>query len=293
MNRLALAIDPLEHTPPPESPDVERSTDPVLVSLSDVHLSYGAASVLNGIDLSVRRGEAVSIIGPSGSGKSTILRCINGLITPHRGEIRVDGVDVRAQHTDAQKIALRKRIGFVFQQYNLFPHLSVFANLTIAPVSVLGRSRAEAEHDAHALLKKVRLADKANAYPGELSGGQQQRVAIARTLAMRPDLILFDEVTSALDPETVGEVLNVIGELVDDGQTCVLVTHEMRFAEDVSDEVFFTEGGVIVEHGAPSQIFGAPENDRTRLFLQRARGEDGRALRKRARSNAALALATI
>ncbi|WP_213776750.1 amino acid ABC transporter ATP-binding protein [Caballeronia sp. dw_276] len=293
MNRLALAIDPLEHTPPPESPDVERSTDPVLVSLSDVHLSYGAASVLNGIDLSVRRGEAVSIIGPSGSGKSTILRCINGLITPHRGEIRVDGVDVRAQHTDAQKIALRKRIGFVFQQYNLFPHLSVFANLTIAPVSVLGRSRAEAEHDAHALLKKVRLADKANAYPGELSGGQQQRVAIARTLAMRPDLILFDEVTSALDPETVGEVLNVIGELVDDGQTCVLVTHEMRFAEDVSDEVFFTEGGVIVEHGAPSQIFGAPENDRTRLFLQRARGEDRRALRKRARSNAALALATI
>jgi polar amino acid transport system ATP-binding protein len=293
MNRLALAIDPLEHTPPPESPDVERSTDPVLVSLSDVHLSYGAASVLNGIDLSVRRGEAVSIIGPSGSGKSTILRCINGLITPHRGEIRVDGVDVRAQHTDAQKIALRKRIGFVFQQYNLFPHLSVFANLTIAPVSVLGRSRAAAEHDAHALLKKVRLADKANAYPGELSGGQQQRVAIARTLAMRPDLILFDEVTSALDPETVGEVLNVIGELVDDGQTCVLVTHEMRFAEDVSDEVFFTEGGVIVEHGAPSQIFGAPENDRTRLFLQRARGEDRRALRKRARSNAALALATI
>lgn len=163
MNRLALAIDPLEHTPPTECPDVERSTDAVLVSLSDVHLSYGAASVLNGIDLSVRRGEAVSIIGPSGSGKSTILRCINGLITPHRGEIRVDGVDVRAQHTDAQKIALRKRIGFVFQQYNLFPHLSVFANLTIAPVSVLGRSRAEAEHDAHALLKKVRLADKANA----------------------------------------------------------------------------------------------------------------------------------
>ncbi|MDP9156348.1 MAG: amino acid ABC transporter ATP-binding protein [Pseudomonadota bacterium] len=264
-----------------------------MVSLSDVHLSFGAAPVLNGINLSVRRGEAVSIIGPSGSGKSTILRCINGLIAPQHGEIRVDGIDVRAQHTDAQKIALRKRIGFVFQQYNLFPHLSVLANLTIAPVSVLGRSRAEAEHDAHALLKKVRLADKAHAYPGELSGGQQQRVAIARTLAMRPDLILFDEVTSALDPETVGEVLNVIGELVDDGQTCVLVTHEMRFAEDVSDEVFFTEGGVIVEHGEPSQIFGAPYNDRTRLFLQRARGEDRRALRKRSRSNAALALATL
>ena len=293
MNRLALAVDPLERTPPSVDREVKKSADPVLVSLSDVHLSFGAAPVLNGINLSVRRGEAVSIIGPSGSGKSTILRCINGLIAPQRGEIRVDGIDVRAQHTDAQKIALRKRIGFVFQQYNLFPHLSVLANLTIAPVSVLDCSRAEAEHDAHALLKKVRLADKAHAYPGELSGGQQQRVAIARTLAMRPDLILFEEVTSALDPETVGEVLNVIGELVDDGQTCVLVTHEMRFAEDVSDEVFFTEGGVIVEHGEPSQIFGAPDNDRTRLFLQRARGEDRRALRKRSRSNAALALATL
>ncbi|OTP65387.1 MULTISPECIES: amino acid ABC transporter ATP-binding protein [Burkholderiaceae] len=293
MNRLALAVDLLEHTPPSVDREVNESADPVLVFLSDVHLSFGAAPVLNGINLSVRRGEAVSIIGPSGSGKSTILRCINGLIAPQRGEIRVDGIDVRAQYTDAQKIALRKRIGFVFQQYNLFPHLSVLANLTIAPVSVLGRSRAEAEHDAHALLKKVRLADKAHAYPGELSGEQQQRVAIARTLAMRPDLILFDEVTSALDPETVGEVLNVIGELVDDGQTCVLVTHEMRFAEDVSDEVFFTERGVIVEHGEPSQIFGAPDNDRTRLFLQRARGEDRRALRKRSRSNAALALATL
>jgi polar amino acid transport system ATP-binding protein len=301
MNRLALALNPLERTPPSISQERARTNDPVLVSLSDVHLSFGAAPVLNGIDLSVRRGEAVSIIGPSGSGKSTILRCINGLIAPQRGEIRVDGIDVRAQHTDAQKIALRKRIGFVFQQYNLFPHLSVLTNLTIAPMSVLGRSRAEAEYDAHVLLKKVRLADKANAYPGELSGGQQQRVAIARTLAMRPELILFDEVTSALDPETVGEVLNVIGELVDDGQTCVLVTHEMRFAEDVSDEVFFTEGGVIVEHGEPSQIFGAPENDRTRLFLQRARGDDRRALRKRSRSNsgtssrsnAALVLATL
>lgn len=271
MNRLALAVDPLERTPPSVDREVKKSADPVLVSLSDVHLSFGAAPVLNGINLSVRRGEAVSIIGPSGSGKSTILRCINGLIAPQRGEIRVDGIDVRAQYTDAQKIVLRKRIGFVFQQYNLFPHLSVLANLTIAPVSVLGRSRAEAEHDAHALLKKVRLADKAHAYPGELSGGQQQRVAIARTLAMRPDLILFDEVTSALDPETVGEVLNVIGELVDDGQTCVLVTHEMRFAEDVSDEVFFTEGGVIVEHGEPSQIFGARQRPHAALPATRAR----------------------
>ena len=292
MNRLALALNPLQDTAPvahaPARPGVTGNTDPVLVSLRDVHLSYGVVPVLKGIDLCVRRGEAVSIIGPSGSGKSTLLRVINGLIAPQQGEVLVDGIDVRAQRTDAQKIALRKRIGFVFQQYNLFPHLSVLANLTIAPMSVLGRSRAEAEHDAHALLAKVRLEHR----PSELSGGQQQRVAIARTLAMRPDLILFDEVTSALDPETVGEVLTVIGELVDDGQTCVLVTHEMRFAEDVSDEVFFTEGGVIVEHGAPSQIFGAPENERTRLFLQRARGDDRRALRKRSRSSAALALAT-
>lgn len=249
-------------------------SDSALLSLRDVRLSYGATAVLNGIDLSVRRGQAVSIIGPSGSGKSTILRCINGLIAPHSGQITVDGIDVRAQKTDAQRIALRKRIGFVFQQYNLFPHLSVLDNLTIAPMRVLGRSRAEAESDAHALLSKVRLGDKVKAFPGALSGGQQQRVAIARTLAMRPDLILFDEVTSALDPETVGEVLNVIGELADEGQTCVLVTHEMRFAEDISDEVFFTEGGVIVEHGSAQQLFGNPVHERTRLFLQRARGED-------------------
>jgi polar amino acid transport system ATP-binding protein len=243
-----------------------------LVSLRDVHLSFGGTPVLKGIDLTIRRGEALSIIGPSGSGKSTILRCINGLLAPQRGEVRVDGIDVAAQRTDAQKIALRKRIGFVFQQYNLFPHLSVLQNLTIAPVRVLGRSRAEAEHAAHALLAKVRLADKARAYPGELSGGQQQRVAIARALAMAPELILFDEVTSALDPQTSDEVLNVIGELVDEGLTCVLVTHEMRFAQAISDEVVFTEGGVIVEAGPPEQIFHAPRHERTRFFLQRTSG---------------------
>ncbi len=291
MSPLALKThdDPLERqsaaVPPRQA--TQRDPDPVLVSMRDVHLSFGASEVLRGIDLTVRRGEAVSIIGPSGSGKSTLLRCINGLITPQRGEVIVDNIDVRAQQSDVQKIALRKRIGFVFQQYNLFPHLSVLDNLSIAPIRVLGRSRAESEDDAQALLKKVRLADKARAFPGELSGGQQQRVSIARTLAMRPDLILFDEVTSALDPETAGEVLTVIGELVDDGMTCVLVTHEMRFAEDISDEVFFTEGGVIVEHGAPSQLFGSPENERTRLFLQRARGDDRRASRRRARSSLA------
>jgi len=240
---------------------------PALVTLRDVHLSYGDAAVLRGIDLTVRRNQAVSIIGPSGSGKSTILRCINGLIAPKRGEVRMGGVDVGALKRDEEKIALRKRIGFVFQQYNLFPHLSALQNLTIAPMRVLGASRAEAEHAAHALLAKVRLADKAGAYPGELSGGQQQRIAIARALAMQPELILFDEVTSALDPQTVGEVLNVIGELVDEGLTCVLVTHEMRFAEDISDRVAYTEGGVIVEEGAPEQIFHAPRDERTRRFL--------------------------
>ena len=268
MNRIALASTFDE---PPVS---ESQTRDALLSIHDLHLAYDGVPVLNGIDLTVKRGQAVSIIGPSGSGKSTILRCINGLVSPQRGSIHIDGIDVRAQHSDAQRTALRKRVGFVFQQYNLFPHLSVLDNLTIAPRRVLGKSRAEAEHDAHALLAKVRLADKAQAYPGALSGGQQQRVAIARTLAMRPDLILFDEVTSALDPETVGEVLNVIGELADEGQTCVLVTHEMRFAAEISDEVFFTERGVIVEHGPAAQLFGHPRNERTRLFLQRARGED-------------------
>ncbi|MFM0324282.1 amino acid ABC transporter ATP-binding protein [Caballeronia glebae] len=268
MNRIALAptFD--------EAPASDRHAQNALLSIRDLHLDYGGGPVLNGIDLTVKRGQAVSIIGPSGSGKSTILRCINGLVTPQRGSIHIDGIDVRAQQSDAERIALRKRVGFVFQQYNLFPHLNVLDNLTIAPRRVLGKSRAEAESDAHALLAKVRLADKAHAYPGALSGGQQQRVAIARTLAMRPDLILFDEVTSALDPETVGEVLNVIGELAGEGQTCVLVTHEMRFAAEISDEVFFTERGVIVEHGPAGQLFGQPRNERTRLFLQRARGED-------------------
>ncbi|WP_250517638.1 amino acid ABC transporter ATP-binding protein [Caballeronia sp. INDeC2] len=257
---------------PPSGHDAEA-----LVTLRNVHLSYGDAAVLRGIDLIVRRNQAVSIIGPSGSGKSTILRCINGLIAPERGEVRVNGVDVASLKRDDEKIALRKRIGFVFQQYNLFPHLNALENLTIAPMRVLGASRAEAEHTAHALLAKVRLADKAHAYPGELSGGQQQRVAIARALAMRPELILFDEVTSALDPQTVGEVLNVIGELVDEGLTCVLVTHEMRFAEDISDRVAYTEGGVIVEEGSPEQIFHAPRDERTRRFLDSTQSRTRRA----------------
>ncbi|MBO9535568.1 amino acid ABC transporter ATP-binding protein [Herbaspirillum sp.] len=241
-----------------------------LVSLRDVHLTLGGNAILRGIDLEVQRGQAVSIIGPSGSGKSTILRCITGLLHPQQGQILVDGVELGALRSEAQLARLRQRVGFVFQQYNLFPHLTVLENLVMAPVRILGLDRSTARSRALALLERVRLAGKADAYPGELSGGQQQRVAIARALAMQPELILFDEVTSALDPEMVGEVLAVIRELVQEGMTCVLVTHEMRFAEEVSDQVHFIESGRVVEHGAASHIFSAPDNDRTRAFLNRA-----------------------
>jgi polar amino acid transport system ATP-binding protein len=243
-----------------------------LVALRNVHLAFGATPVLNGIDLEVRRGQAVSIIGSSGSGKSTILRCMNGLLAPQRGEVIIGGTSVRSLTTEAQLIALRKRVGFVFQQYNLFPHMTVLENLIIAPVRILGRDRDASRAEAMALLERVGLAHKVHAYPGQLSGGQQQRVAIARALAMRPELLLFDEVTSALDPETVGEVLGVIRDLVRDGMTCVLVTHEMRFAEEISDYVYFTEAGAIVEHGPGERIFRAPSNPRTRAFLARGLG---------------------
>lgn len=250
-----------------------RAVELPLVSLRDVHLAFGQTEVLKGIDVEVRPGQAVSIIGPSGSGKSTILRCITGLLRPQRGAIEVGGVRVDALKTESELIALRKRVGFVFQQYNLFPHLSVLENLVISPIKVNGQPRAQAQALARELLAKVRMDHKENAYPGELSGGQQQRVAIARALALRPELILFDEVTSALDPEMVGEVLTVIRDLVQDGLTCVLVTHEMRFAQEVSDAVYFTEAGRIVEHGPPARIFGRPDSERTRAFLQRASAE--------------------
>ncbi|MET7246564.1 amino acid ABC transporter ATP-binding protein [Methylobacterium sp. EM32] len=239
-----------------------------LVALEDVHLSFGQNEVLKGIDMTVSRGEAVSIIGPSGSGKSTILRCINALLAPSAGRITVNGVRVDALRTEAERIALRKRIGIVFQQYNLFPHLTVLDNITIAPVRILKEKRGQAERHARELLDRVRLSDKVAAYPGQLSGGQQQRVAIARALAMRPDLVLFDEVTSALDPETVGEVLAVIRGLVREGMTSLLVTHEMRFAEEISDRIVFTENGRIVEDGPPDQIFHRSQNPRIRQFVR-------------------------
>lgn len=241
--------------------------DAPLVRLRDVHLTLGANKVLRGIDLDVRKGDTTSIIGPSGAGKSSILRCINGLLAPDRGEITVGSTAVHTLKTEAEQIALRKRIGFVFQQYNLFPHKTALENIMMAPITVLKQDRAEVEARARALLKKVRLAGKEGAYPGELSGGQQQRVAIARSLAMRPDVMLFDEVTAALDPETKKDVLTTIQDLARDGMTCLVVTHEMGFAREVSNRVYFTEGGLIVEHAPPAEFFSNPQDPRTREFL--------------------------
>jgi polar amino acid transport system ATP-binding protein len=244
---------------------------PVLVRLSNVHLTLGNTEVLQGVDLQVSQGQALTIIGPSGSGKSTLLRCINGLVTPQQGEIYIGNTAVHQLRNETQRIALRKRVGFVFQQYNLFPHLSVLENIMIAPVRILHQPKDQVRERAISLLKQVRLENKANSYPGELSGGQQQRVAIARALAMEPELVLFDEVTSALDPETVGEVLTVIRELIASGMTCVLVTHEMRFAREVSDQVVFTEHGRIVEQGTPEQVFAQPSHLRTHRFINALR----------------------
>ncbi|MGV1871933.1 MULTISPECIES: amino acid ABC transporter ATP-binding protein [Agrobacterium] len=243
------------------------STDTAIVKLEDVHLSFGNTQVLKGIDLTVNKGDAVSIIGPSGSGKSTLLRCINALAMPQSGRITVARTRVDELTKESERIELRKRVGIVFQQYNLFPHLTVLDNIVLAPTRILGANRTATEKLARELLEKVRLSEKADAYPGQLSGGQQQRVAIARALAMKPELVLFDEVTSALDPETVGEVLWVIRDLIRDGMTSILVTHEMRFAEEISDTVVFTENGRIVAHGSPKEIFHDSDNSRIRQFV--------------------------
>ncbi|MCG5241308.1 amino acid ABC transporter ATP-binding protein [Azospirillum doebereinerae] len=240
-----------------------------LIEMRDVHKSFGSTAVLKGVSLSVRDGGVVCIIGPSGSGKSTILRCINGLMTIDKGTIRVGSFAVETLKSDKQLVPLRHQVAMVFQQYNLFPHRTVLQNLTMAPVQVLGENPAAVRERALALLAKVRLTGKQHAYPGELSGGQQQRVAIARALAMQPKVILFDEVTAALDPEMVSEVLNVIRDLAREGMTCVLVTHEMRFAQEVADEVFFTDRGVIVEHGPPATIFQNPTDPRLKAFLDK------------------------
>ncbi len=236
-----------------------------IISLNDVRKSFGTLEVLKGISLDVMKGEVICIIGPSGSGKSTLIRCINGLNDIQGGSIKVEGQEVHDAKLD--KLELRKKVGMVFQQYNLFPHKTALENVMMAPIKVLKQNKAEVETRARALIKKVRLEGKENSYPGELSGGQQQRVAIARSLAMNPDVMLFDEVTAALDPETVKEVLVTIRELAEEGMTCILVTHEMGFAREVADHIYFTDRGVIVEHGPPATFFTEASDPRTQEFL--------------------------
>ena len=239
--------------------------DQPIVQLSNVHKSFGPVEVLKGVSLSVSKGEVICIIGPSGSGKSTLIRCVNALVPVTSGIIRVEGIEVNDPGLD--KLALRRKVGMVFQQYNLFPHKTVLQNVMMAPIHVLKQDPREVEARARALIDKVRLSGKEMSYPGQLSGGQQQRVAIARSLAMRPDIMLFDEVTAALDPETVKEVLVTIRELAEDGMTCLLVTHEMNFARNVADHVYFTDRGVIVEHGRSAEFFSSASDERTRRFL--------------------------
>mgnify|MGYP000871242691 CR=1 FL=1 len=237
-----------------------------MIELKDVRKSFGKNEVLKGINLQIDKGEVVVIIGPSGSGKSTILRTMNYLEEPTSGHVIVDGMDL----SDKNKLnAVRTEVGMVFQNFNLFPHMTVLDNLTLAPVNVRKTDKKEAQDIAMKLLERVGLADKAQMYPDSLSGGQKQRVAIARALAMKPKVMLFDEPTSALDPEMVREVLDVMKSLADEGMTMVIVTHEMGFAKEVADRVLFVDGGQILEDGTPVQVFDAPSSDRTKLFLSK------------------------
>jgi polar amino acid transport system ATP-binding protein len=249
--------------------DVTRPPDPTRPALriEGLHKSFGRNDVLKGIDLTVAEHEVVGLIGSSGSGKSTLLRCINLIEPIDAGRIVVEGEEITARGVDVDRI--RRRIGIVFQAFNLFPHMTVLANVTLAPRKVLGRDRAEAERAATELLDTFGLADKRLEYPDRLSGGQQQRVAIVRALAMQPGLLLLDEVTSALDPELVAEVLNVIRDLAKGGMTMVIATHEMGFARDIANRVCFLDAGRILEEGPPAEIFSAPREERTRQFLQR------------------------
>ena len=236
------------------------------IQIIDLHKYFGDLEVLKGIDFQVAHGEVVCIIGPSGSGKSTLLRCVNLLEEPTSGQILIDGIDITDPAIDID--SMRTRIGMVFQQFNLFPHLTVLRNLTIAQTKVLKRSKEEAEEIAMEMLERVGVADKAHEYPIRCSGGQQQRVAIARSLCMGPEMMLFDEPTSALDPELIGEVLDVMRALARDGMTMLVVTHEMGFARDVADRVVFMDEGVVVEDGPPERVLVDPESDRARRFLR-------------------------
>ncbi|MBY6140690.1 amino acid ABC transporter ATP-binding protein [Leisingera daeponensis] len=240
-----------------------------MISIRDLHKYFGALHVLKGIDLDVQKGEVLSVIGASGSGKSTLLYCINGLEMIQDGAVTVDGIDVHAKGTDINK--LRQKLGMVFQQWNSFPHLTALENVALAPRIVKGKSKAEAREIAAKQLQHVGLGEKLNVYPSALSGGQQQRLAIARALAMEPEYMLFDEATSALDPELVGEVLDTMRLLADEGMTMICVTHEMGFARDVSDRVAFFHQGVMEEIGPPAQIFGDARSEHTRKFLANVR----------------------
>jgi polar amino acid transport system ATP-binding protein len=246
-------------------PEADRRM--AFLEMRDVHKRYGDHAVLRGLDLSVNEHQVVCLIGPSGCGKSTLLRCINGLDPIQGGEIRLENDRVSGPGVDVNK--LRQQVGIVFQAFNLFPHMSVLENVTLAPIKVLKVDRAEAEAKAMALLKRIGLEAKATAYPDRLSGGQQQRVAITRALAMEPKLLLLDEITSALDPELVSEVLNIVRDLAGQGMTMLLATHEMGFAREVASKVCFLHEGVIHEEGPPEQIFGDPHDERTRAFLKR------------------------
>ncbi len=238
-----------------------------MILVNDLHKRFGKLEVLKGITEEFKQGEKVVIIGPSGSGKSTLLRCLNLLEIPTKGTIKIDNKEITDRRTNVNKV--REKMGMVFQQFNLFPHMSVIDNITLGPTKIKRIPRQEAESLAERLLKRVGLIDKRDAYPAQLSGGQKQRVAIARALAMEPEIMLFDEPTSALDPEMVGEVLQVMKDLADDGMTMLVVTHEMRFAQEVASRVIFIDEGIIMEQGPPSLIFSNPKNERTRSFLSK------------------------
>lgn len=242
------------------------STD-ALITVKDLVKSYGQLHALNGVSTEIKKGEVVVIIGPSGSGKSTFLRSLNLLEVPSSGQIIFEGADITDPKVDINKH--RQKMGMVFQQFNLFPHLTILKNMTLAPMKLLKKSKAEAEAKAMELLKRVGLEDRANAYPSQLSGGQKQRIAIVRALCMEPDVILFDEPTSALDPEMVGEVLAVMKQLAREGMTMVVVTHEIGFAREVADRVIFMEGGYIVEEGTPEEVILNPSEERTKDFLSK------------------------
>lgn len=238
-----------------------------LIRIENLHKYFGKNEVLKGIDLRIEQGEVLVIIGPSGSGKSTLLRSMNLLEEPTKGRITFEGIDITDKKNDIFK--MREKMGMVFQQFNLFPNMTVLENITLSPIKTKGLSTSEAEQKAYELLEKVGLLEKANAYPASLSGGQQQRIAIARGLAMDPDVLLFDEPTSALDPEMVGEVLTVMQDLAKSGMTMAIVTHEMGFAKEVADRVIFMDGGVIVEEGSPKNLFENPQESRTKDFLSK------------------------